>query len=77
MVVKSLGMDTGNKRETLGEAKIVGEEMMNLIKNVDGIQNISDHLKKRSKNIVTALNSLMDLNDLNIAKLERNLEEVA
>ena len=77
MVVKSLGTDTGNKRETLREAKIIGEEMMGLIENVDDIQNISDHLKKKRKNIVTALNSLMDLNDLNIAKLERNLGEVA
>ena len=77
VVVKSLGMDTGSKRKTLREAKIIGEEMMGLIENVDGLQNISDNLKKKRKNIVTALNSLMDLNDLNIAKLERNLEEVA
>ena len=77
VVVKSLGRDKGNKRETLREAKMIGEEMMGLIENVDGLQNISDNLKKKRKNIVTALNSLMDLNDLNIAKLERNLEEVA
>ena len=72
-VVKSLGMGLGNKRETLRNAKIVGEEMMGLIETVDGIQNISDHMKMKKKKIVTALNSLMDLNDLNIAKLERDL----
>ena len=76
VLVKSLGMDEGDKRKKLREAKIIGEEMMGLIENVDGIKNISDCLKKKRKNIVTALNSLMDLNDLNIAKLEQNLEEV-
>ena len=76
-VVKSLGMKEGNTSETLREAKILGEDMMGLIETVDGIQNISDQMKKKRKKIVTALNSLMDLNDLNIAKLERDLTGVA
>ena len=44
VLVKSLGMDEGDKRKTLREAKIIGEEMMGLIENVDVIQNISDRL---------------------------------
>ena len=61
-------MKEGNTSETLREAKILGEDMMGLIETVDGIQNISDQMKK---------NSLMNLNDLNIAKLERDLTGVA
>ena len=72
-LVKSLGIENGNERETLKKLKTVGEEMMRLLVKIDGVTNIDANLKNKRKNIVTALNSLMDLNDLNIASIEKKL----
>ena len=70
-LVKSLGIENGNERETLKKLKTVGEEMMRLLVKIDGVTNIIANLKNKRKNIVTALNSLMDLNDLNIASIQK------
>ena len=70
-LVKSLGIENGNERETLKKLKTVGEEMMRLLVKIDGVTNIDANLKNKRKNIVTALNSLTDLNALN--SIEKNL----
>jgi hypothetical protein len=72
-LVKSLGIENGNERETLKKLKTVGKEMMRLLVKIDGVTNIDANLKNKRKNIVPALNSLMDLNDLNIASIEKKL----
>ena len=72
-MVRSFQQNSANENEELKKMKTSGLEMLRLLERLDSMQNVREDLRKKKKDLVTTLNLIMDLNEVNIELLERKL----